>query len=332
MPKKLDNANKQSFTIDTVQNIIDFIEEHLYEELTPSIIATQCFLSNSVVNSLFKIVCNVTIMEYVRNRRLFLAAHELMASNIHIIDLAYKYGYETPEAFAKAFTRFHGFPPSFIRRAYPEIKVFNPIQIKLEIRGGWENEVLDDKLSSRTKLSNIEQDKNLFHCYDDITKSKGGLSMNKETNKYRISIKDMEQKEDWRILLLLAKKLDESDIKFKVDGKTMIFAHGLEFKLERICLTFKWKEEQKILDFFGNKGKAEEGFSGFKYFDTTFEGMNIRCMFYGNYVDDTDDFLYRNTEPVDVDGQIINVQTLQFYIENTEPDNKYYKQVVDWLK
>ncbi len=80
----------------------------------------------------------MTIMEYVRNRRLSLAGKELMTSNIHVIDLAFKYGYETPEAFTKAFTRFHGFPPSFVRRTYPEIKMFNPLQIKLEIHGGWE--------------------------------------------------------------------------------------------------------------------------------------------------------------------------------------------------
>lgn len=39
-------------------------------------------------------------------------------------------------------------------------------------------------------------------------------------------------------------------IKFKVDGKTMIFAHGLEFNLEKICFTFKWNEEQRVKDFF----------------------------------------------------------------------------------
>jgi len=64
-----------------------------------------------------------------------------------------------------------------------------------------------------------------------------------------------------------------------------------------------------------------------------FEGVKIRCMFYGECQDDdTDEFLFRNAEPVDVDGQIIYVQTLEFYIENTEPDNKYYKIVDDWLK
>lgn len=157
--------------------------------------------------------------------------------------------------------------------------------------------------------------------------------MEKERYEYRIHVNDMKQKENWQILLFLAKKLDENGIKFKVDGKTMIFAHGLEFKLDKICLAFKWKEEQKILDFFGYDGKAKGSFESFKYFDTMFEGMKIRCMFYGDCQDDdSDDFLFRNAEPVMVDGQIIYVQTLEFYIENSEPDNKYYKMVNDWLE
>lgn len=333
MPKKLEKDNNHSVSIDTVQNIIDYIEESIHEELTPNIIAERFFLSISTMNNLFKIVCNMTIMEYIRNRRLSLAGQELMVSNIRIIDLAYNYGYETPEAFARAFTRFHGFPPSFIRRTYPKIKVFNPLHIRLELDGGWESNISEKELSYQTKQNYPEQEQNLFNCYDSLIKYKGGNVMDKKSYEYRISIKDMKQKEDWNILLKLAKKLDENAIKFKVDGGTMIFAHGLEFKLEKICLTFKWNEEQKILDFFSNKGKADHRFGGFKYFDTIFEGMKIRCMFYGECQDDdTDEFLFRNAELVDVDGQMIYVQTLEFYIENTEPDSKYYKMVDDWLK
>jgi AraC-like DNA-binding protein len=333
MSKKLEKDSNSGFSIDTVQNIIDYIEENMLIDLTPKFVAERFFLSISAMNNLFKIVCNMTIMEYVRNRRLTLAGQELMLTNYRIIDLAYKYGYETPEAFAKAFTRFHGFPPSFIRRTYPKIAVFNPLHFKLVTQGGWESIITDELLTYQTKPNYTEQDKCLTYCYDRTTKLKGGISMDKERYQYRISINDMKQKEDWLILLLLAKQLDDEGIKFKVDGKTMIFVHGLEFKLEKICLTFKWNEEQRILDFFGNKGKTESSFNGFKYFDTIFEGMKIRCMFYGKCQDeDTDEFLFRNAEPVDVDGQIIYVQTLEFYIENTEPDNKYYKIVDDWLK
>lgn len=332
MPEESNRINN-TITINMVQSIIDYIEDNILEVLTPNNIAEHFYMSVSTLNNVFKIVCCMTIMEYIRNRRLSLAGEKLMISNIHIIDLALKFGYETPEAFTKAFTRFHGFPPSFVRRTYPEIKVFNPLQIRIEIHGEWENIFNDDGLSTLTKQNSIKQDLNLFYCYDDTTKLKGGIPMENVRKEYRISVKNMQQKEDWRVLLLLGNKLDQDQIKFKVDGKTMIFAHGIEFKLEKICLSFKWNEEQRVKEFFDYDGKAKNSFKGFKYFDVMFEGMKVRCMFYGDCPgDDTDDFLFRNTEPVDVDGQILNVQTLEFYYENSEPNNEYYKMVEQWMK
>lgn len=331
MPKESNNLN--TISIDTVQRFIDYMENNILEKLTPNNIAEHFFLSVSTLNNLFKTVCNMTIMEYVRNRRLSLAGEELMNSNIHIIDLALKYGYETPEAFTKAFSRFHGFPPSFVRRVYPDIKVFNPLFIKIEIHGGWEETLSDDRLPILTKQNSSEQEENLFDCYDKTNELIGGICMKNEKIEYHICVKDMQQKEDWMVLLLLARKLNQGKIKFKVDGKTMIFAHGLEFKLDKICLTFKWDEEQIVKEFFVYDGNAKSGFKGFKYFDVMFEGMKVRCMFYQDcWADNSDEFLYRNAEPVDVDGQIIYVQTLEFFYENTEPNNEYYKMVEQWLK
>jgi AraC-like DNA-binding protein len=326
------NENLNTVSFGTVQLIIDYIEMSIHESLTLNQIAKKFYLSVSTLNNLFKIVCGMTIMEYVRNRRLSLAGKELLVSNIHIIELAFKYGYETPEAFTKAFTRFHGFPPSFVRRTYPKIKTFNPLFIKIERFGGWEepypgNETLE------TKLNTSEQDLSSFYCYDKTTKNKGGITMEKERRGYQLRARDMEYKGDWRILLLLAQSLKQKGISFKVDGKTSIFAHGLEFKLDKIGLTFKWKEEQLIKDFFHHKGNAVNSFAGFKYFDTAFEGMKVRCMFYGDCPgDDTDEFLYNNTDSVEVDDKILRVQTLEFYYENAEPDNEYYRMVEAWLK
>lgn len=170
---KESNKNINTISIDMVQKIINYIEGNILEMITPNNIAEQFFLNISTLNNLFKIVCNMTIMEYVRNRRLSLAGKELKISNIHVIDLAFKYGYETPEAFTKAFTRFHGFPPNFVRRTYPEIKVFNPLLIKLEIHGGWEETLNNNALPLLTKENSSEQEKNLIYCYDETTKYKG---------------------------------------------------------------------------------------------------------------------------------------------------------------
>ncbi|HCL02047.1 MAG TPA: hypothetical protein DHW61_06450, partial [Lachnoclostridium phytofermentans] len=136
-----------------------------------------------------------------------------------------------------------------------------------------------------------------------------------------------------KILLQLVKKLKESGMTFKVDGSTMIFAHGLEFKLDKICITFKWNEGQKVLDFFGEAGEFSEVFPGFKYYDTKFSGMKVRCMLYGEFLgSDTDEVLYQNTDIVEIDGVLTHVQSLEFYYENGELDNKYYKMVEEYMK
>lgn len=317
-------------SVDTIQKVIDYIEEHIYEVITPKAIALHLYTSVTTLNVLFKTVCNITIMEYIRCRRLTLAGQDLKQTNLPVIELAYKYGYETPEAFTKAFTRCYGFPPSFVRRVNPNLGEFQPFHISLNIEGGWEEL---QEIKYREQLS-----KSSFHrqeiqedtCYDVVTTNQGGKPM--ENGTCHISVSNMQQKEDWMVLKQLASELDKNHIKFKFDGKTMIFAHGLEFKQEKFCITFKWEEEESIKDFFGYTGEVKSTFKGFKYFDTTFQKKKIRCMSYGDYPgDSTDEALFNNAEPVNVDGQIIMVQTLKFYLENAEQGTEPYKLVEDYL-
>lgn len=57
-------------------------------------------------------LCGYSISEYIRNRKLSLAGHEILHTNNKIIDIALKYGYDSPDSFTKAFTRFHGSTPT----------------------------------------------------------------------------------------------------------------------------------------------------------------------------------------------------------------------------
>lgn len=315
------------FSLKTIQKTIDYIEENLTEDIDLADIAAQFFVSVSSISLIFKAVCGMTIMEYIRNRRLTLAGQELSTSNIRIIELAYKYGYETPEAFTKAFTRFHGFPPSLVRRAFPITKMFHPLQISVSLQGGW------DAAGILTKADGSEQDRTLLFCYDDATNKKGGKTMENNEKMYQINVSAMEYQKEWNILYTLAQDLQQSHIPFKVDGKTMIFAHGLEIPIDKICLTFKWNDEEDVKKFFQCDTAAKSTQSGFKYLDVMFRGMKIRCMFYGDCPGaDTDEFLYRNTDTVQINNISLAVQSLQFYYENAETDTEYYKMVEDWLK
>ena len=316
-----DPKNSNIFSLSMLHQVIEYIEKNLLTELTPALIASHFFISESTLSSLFKVVCEMTIMEYIRNRRLSLAAKELAQSNSPIIDLAYKYGYETPEAFTKAFTRFHGFPPSFIRRGFPVSKFFLPLEIEVSIQGGWNTVNL-------TKSNGVRQEQNKPMAYNTPINDIGGNLMEPTNITYQIDIATMQYKQEWSILYSLADSLLQNQIPFKVDGKTMIFAHGLEFPLDKICLTFKWKDEEIVKSFFRYPDVAKQTTDEFKYFDIAYQGIKVRCMFYGNCPgDDTDEFLYKNTDLVQIDHLVVPVQSLEFYYNNAEKDTEYYKMV-----
>lgn len=312
------------FSLSTLQEILDYIEENLLEELTPATISAHFFVSVSALSSLFRVVCGMTVMEYIRNRRLTLAAADLTTSSASILELACKYGYETPEAFTKAFSRFHGFPPSFVRRGFPVSNFFLPLRISVSLQGCWCHGDL-------TKYYRTGQEQPSPFCYNPFIKEKGEDPMHTHST-YRIDLSQMQFQKEWSVLCSLSSALLRDRISFKVDGKTMLFAHGLEFPLEKICLTFKWNDERIVKDFFHCNPEVRHGTDGFKYFDTLYNGMRIRCMFYGDCPGaDTDEFLYRNTDSVQIGDLVIPVQSLEFYYENAEKDTPYYQMAAKFL-
>ncbi len=122
--------------INTINDAIDYIEQNLTLNLTVEDISARYNVSRFHFQRIFGAITGVTISEYMRNRRLSLAAEELMASHTKVIDVAYKYGYETPESFTKAFQRFHGISPIRVKKAGVSLKSFQPLSINLERKGG----------------------------------------------------------------------------------------------------------------------------------------------------------------------------------------------------
>lgn len=110
-----------------IENAISYIEENLEKPLSVSEIAHQSGYSNFYFQRLFSAICNISVGEYIRFRKMTLAAEDLLNSDMRIIDTAYKYGYETPESFTKAFNRYHGISPSKLRQQDIQIKKFSRI-------------------------------------------------------------------------------------------------------------------------------------------------------------------------------------------------------------
>ncbi len=119
-----------------LQAALTFIEEHLTEEIGYEEIARHIYMSGHSFHRAFSLMAGMTAAEYIRRRRLSLAAHELQMTNISVIEAALKYGYESPESFSKAFSRFHGVTPRQAKAPGTPLRMFNPLTIKVTLDGG----------------------------------------------------------------------------------------------------------------------------------------------------------------------------------------------------
>ena len=119
----------------SIRTAIEYIEEHLTDDISAQDAADRVYLSPFFLQKGFSLLTGYGIGEYIRNRRLYLAALDLKETDDKVIDIAFRYGYETPESFTKAFSRFHGATPSQVRGG-AAINTFLPLTIKLSVQGG----------------------------------------------------------------------------------------------------------------------------------------------------------------------------------------------------
>ncbi|MBM7833115.1 AraC family transcriptional regulator [Clostridium sardiniense] len=133
-----------------ITNAIAYIEENLTEDIDINEIADKAYVSSFYFQKIFNVLCGFTVGEYIRNRRLTLAAQELCSSNIKVIDVALKYGYDSPDSFARAFTKFHGISPSTARKKGSKLNSFAPLKIKLTLEGGT---MLEYKIAEKAQFT-----------------------------------------------------------------------------------------------------------------------------------------------------------------------------------
>ncbi|PLS18233.1 AraC family transcriptional regulator [Bacillus sp. M6-12] len=121
--------------IESLQKAIDYMEKYLLEDISIESIAEQANSSAFHFQRMFSILTDISVGDYLRRRRLTLAAQELKRTDCKIIDLAYKYGYDTPEAFSKAFRRQHGVSPTEARKSTESLKSYNRLVIEVSLKG-----------------------------------------------------------------------------------------------------------------------------------------------------------------------------------------------------
>ncbi|MGI8314183.1 AraC family transcriptional regulator [Halobacillus mangrovi] len=121
--------------VQLLQKSINYMEENLLQNISIEDIAKQAHTSVFHFQRMFTLLTDIPVAEYLRRRRLTLAAHELSTSNIKVIDVAYKYGYDTPESFSKAFKKQHGISPREVRSFRGKMKSYNRLVIQVNVKG-----------------------------------------------------------------------------------------------------------------------------------------------------------------------------------------------------
>lgn len=143
-------VNKMQGWIDGFQRSIEYIEHNLSDALDIEDIAAEAALSPFYYQRIFGALCGMTVGEYIRARRMTLAAQDLACSDRKVIDIAVKYGYDSPDSFAKAFQRFHGITPAQARESGASLRSFAPLHIKISLEGG---SMLDYKIVEKAPFT-----------------------------------------------------------------------------------------------------------------------------------------------------------------------------------
>jgi len=117
---------------------IAYIESNLLHEIDYSQMARIAGCSEYHFRRMFSFLAGMPLAEYIRSRRLSRAGELLQSSSIKIIDLALQLGYESPEAFSKAFQAMHGVLPSQAKKSNTMLKTISPLSFQLTIKGGKE--------------------------------------------------------------------------------------------------------------------------------------------------------------------------------------------------
>lgn len=120
--------------LDAMNRAIEYLEDNITEKFDVEKVSKIALSSPFHFQRMFHMITGVTVTEYMRRRRLTLAAQDIISGE-KVINVAYKYGYETPEAFTKAFGKMHGLSPTAAREPGTNLKAFPKLSFHISIKG-----------------------------------------------------------------------------------------------------------------------------------------------------------------------------------------------------
>lgn len=121
-----------------LNNAIKYLEENLTGEIELKQAARIACVTTDSFQRFFSYIVGMSVSEYIRRRRLTLAAEDLRQDGGRILDIALKYGYENADAFSKAFQKQHGVAPAAFRKNGGPLKIYPPVSFHIAMRGAKE--------------------------------------------------------------------------------------------------------------------------------------------------------------------------------------------------
>jgi AraC family transcriptional regulator len=112
-----------------------YIEAHIDDDLALADVSTVTNYSSYHFGRLFYYITDMPLSEYIRKRKLSMAAVALKSSNERVVDLAVKYGYDSADSFTRAFVKQHGVTPSVARKPGVSLTIFPPLTFQIKIKG-----------------------------------------------------------------------------------------------------------------------------------------------------------------------------------------------------
>ena len=121
--------------IEKLNEALDYIEANLDGEIDVGLAAKKALCSSFHFQRMFTYIAGQTLGEYIRRRRMTLAAFELGNSDVKVVDLALKYGYDSPTAFTRAFHAIHGVTPKAAREKGNVLSAYPRLTFILSVKG-----------------------------------------------------------------------------------------------------------------------------------------------------------------------------------------------------
>ena len=208
--------------IERFNEAISYMEAHLTDKMDYEQLGHIACCSSYHFQRMFTYMAGIPLSEYIRRRKMSLAAVDLQSKNMKIIDVAGKYGYHSPTAFNRAFQSVHGIAPSAVRNEGVSVKSFPPVSFKITIKGAEEmNYRIETKEAFRVVGVLVPLQKNIEENFTVIPSKWQEIAMNGTIQRLAgmmdmppmgmLGVSVCNDKEEWRYYIAVPSSKEKGD-------------------------------------------------------------------------------------------------------------------------